>query len=146
MVHPRRLSDATLMDAIHQMIARAPLAQFEAQIQALLARPDRSALLPQIRVPTLVLCGHEDNWSPIGQHVEMARRIRRQRAGGCPGLRAHEHDGAAGSDHPCVQEMAWPGELTMNNTELACIEACRNLIIDFGILHRQRPDVRGWVN
>jgi pimeloyl-ACP methyl ester carboxylesterase len=63
------------MDAIHQMIARAPVAQFEAQVQALLARPDRSELLPQIRVPTLVLCGHEDNWSPIGQHVEMAKRI-----------------------------------------------------------------------
>jgi len=75
MVHPRRLADATLMDAIHQMIARAPLAQFEAQIQALLARPDRSGLLAQIRVPTLVLCGHEDNWSPIERHVEISRRI-----------------------------------------------------------------------
>jgi pimeloyl-ACP methyl ester carboxylesterase len=75
MVHPRRLADATLMDAIHQMIARAPLAQFEAQIKALLARPDRSEMLASIRVPTLVLCGHEDNWSPIGQHIEMSRRI-----------------------------------------------------------------------
>jgi pimeloyl-ACP methyl ester carboxylesterase len=75
MVHPRRLADAVLMDAIHQMIARAPLAQFEAQIQALLARPDRSDLLSRIRVPTLVLCGHEDNWSPIERHVEMSRRI-----------------------------------------------------------------------
>ena len=75
MVHPRRLADAAFMNAIHQMIARAPVAQFEAQIQALLARPDRSELLPQIRVPTLVLCGHEDNWSPISQHIEMARRI-----------------------------------------------------------------------
>jgi len=75
MVHPSRLSDATLMDAIHQMIARAPLAQFEAQIQALLARPDRSEMLAQIHVPTLVLCGHEDNWSTIERHVEMSRRI-----------------------------------------------------------------------
>jgi len=75
MVHPRRLADDTLMDAIHQMIARAPVAQFEAQIKALLARPDRSELLAQVRVPTLVLCGHEDNWSPIESHVEMSRRI-----------------------------------------------------------------------
>lgn len=75
MVHPDRLADAAFMDVIHQMIGRAPLAQFEAQIEALLARPDRSALLPTIRVPTLVLCGNEDNWSPLGRHAEMVRRI-----------------------------------------------------------------------
>jgi pimeloyl-ACP methyl ester carboxylesterase len=76
MVHPRRLADTTFMDGIHQMIARAPLAQFEAQIHALLRRPDRLSLLAQIRVPTLVLCGHDDRWSPPSQHVEMARRIK----------------------------------------------------------------------
>jgi pimeloyl-ACP methyl ester carboxylesterase len=76
MVHPRRLGDAAFMDVIYQMIARAPLAQFEAQVAALLARPDRTALFARIHVPTLVLCGHEDNWSPLSQHVEMARRIK----------------------------------------------------------------------
>jgi pimeloyl-ACP methyl ester carboxylesterase len=75
MVHPDRLNDAALMESIHQMIARAPVDLYEAQIHALLARPDRSALLPQIRVPTLVLCGHEDGWSPIERHIEMAERI-----------------------------------------------------------------------
>jgi pimeloyl-ACP methyl ester carboxylesterase len=75
MVHPRRLADASLMDSIHRMIARAPLAQFEAQIHALLRRPDRLPLLAQIVVPTLVLCGHDDRWSPPSQHVEMARHI-----------------------------------------------------------------------
>jgi pimeloyl-ACP methyl ester carboxylesterase len=76
MVHPDRLADAPLMDAIHQMIARAPVAQFEAQIHALLTRADRTALLAEIRVPTLVLCGREDSWSPLQQHEEMAQRIR----------------------------------------------------------------------
>jgi pimeloyl-ACP methyl ester carboxylesterase len=75
MVHPQRLADSALMDEIHQMIARCPLERFEAQIRALLARPDRGELLREIRVPTLVLCGHEDRWSPLDQHVEMARRI-----------------------------------------------------------------------
>jgi pimeloyl-ACP methyl ester carboxylesterase len=75
MVYPRRLADAAFMDRIYQMIARAPLAQFEAQVAALLARPDRTGLLGRIHVPTLVLCGHEDNWSPLSQHVQMARRI-----------------------------------------------------------------------
>jgi pimeloyl-ACP methyl ester carboxylesterase len=75
MVHPDRLGDAPLMEAIYAMIARAPLAQFEAQTEALLNRPDRTALLGQIRVPTLVLCGREDAWSPLARHEEMARRI-----------------------------------------------------------------------
>lgn len=84
MVHPRRLADAALMDAIHGMIARAPLAQFEAQVAALLARPDRTALLPSIGVPTLVLCGNEDSWSPFLQHAEMARLIPGSRLVGVP--------------------------------------------------------------
>jgi pimeloyl-ACP methyl ester carboxylesterase len=75
MVHPDRLADETLMSAIHGMIARAPLAQFEAQTEALLNRPDRSALLQEIRVPTLVLCGRQDGWSPPARHEEMAQRI-----------------------------------------------------------------------
>lgn len=75
MVQPSRMIDTALMDAIHQMIARAPLAQFEAQINALLQRPDCTALLAQIRVPTLLLCGREDGWSPLARHVDMAQRI-----------------------------------------------------------------------
>jgi len=75
MVHPARLTDVALMDDIHQMIARCPLYRFEAQIRALLARPDRGELLRTIRVPTLVLCGRDDAWSPLRQHVEMAQRI-----------------------------------------------------------------------
>lgn len=75
MVHPDRLADPALMGAIHGMIARAPVEQFEAQIRALLARPDRAALLPKLRMPVLVLCGREDSWSPLARHLEMARRI-----------------------------------------------------------------------
>jgi pimeloyl-ACP methyl ester carboxylesterase len=75
MVHPARLADEGLMSAIHAMIGRAPLAQFEAQTEALLNRPDRTSLLGQIRVPTLVLCGRDDGWSPPARHEEMARRI-----------------------------------------------------------------------
>jgi len=75
MVHPERLADASLMQAIHSMIERAGVAQFEAQIRALLARPDRTALLPDLRLPTLVLCGREDGWSPLSRHEQMARLI-----------------------------------------------------------------------
>jgi pimeloyl-ACP methyl ester carboxylesterase len=76
MVHPQRLADSALMNDIHQMIARCPPARFEAQIRALLARPDRGEFLRDIAAPTLILCGREDRWSPLNQHIEMARRIR----------------------------------------------------------------------
>jgi pimeloyl-ACP methyl ester carboxylesterase len=75
MVHPSRLADAPLMDAILDMIARATPATFAAQIAALLARPDRAALLPTLRVPTLVLCGHDDAWSTLERHRVLARHI-----------------------------------------------------------------------
>jgi pimeloyl-ACP methyl ester carboxylesterase len=76
MVHPARRDDTALMDEIHAMIVRAGIAKFEAQINALLARPDRTALLSRLRVPTLVLCGLEDSWSPLARHEEIARLIR----------------------------------------------------------------------
>lgn len=75
MVHPARLTDAKLMQSIHSMIARAGVAKFEAQIRALLARPDRTPLLSSLRLPVLLLCGREDSWSPLSRHEEMARLI-----------------------------------------------------------------------
>lgn len=75
MVHPRRLADARLMQDILDMIERATPETFAAQIAALLARPDRTALLAGIRVPTLVLCGHEDAWSTLARHEALAALI-----------------------------------------------------------------------
>ena len=75
MVHPRRVDDRPLIDAILDMIARSNAAVFEAQLRALLERPDRSTLLREIRVPTLVLCGHEDAWSTLERHRVMASLI-----------------------------------------------------------------------
>lgn len=75
MVHPDRLRDQKLMDAICDMFERSSPQQFEAQIEALLARPSATALLAQIHVPTLVLCGMEDSWNTLEQHREMAALI-----------------------------------------------------------------------
>jgi pimeloyl-ACP methyl ester carboxylesterase len=84
MVHPARLSDSALMDAIHSMIVNAGVAQFEAQITALLARPDRTELLKSLRLPTLVLCGRDDSWSPYARHEDMARLIHASLLTGVP--------------------------------------------------------------
>ena len=66
MVHPARLGDGVLIEAILAMIERCPPQVFAAQIRALLNRPDASAVLTAIRCPTLLLCGREDTWSPAG--------------------------------------------------------------------------------
>jgi pimeloyl-ACP methyl ester carboxylesterase len=70
MVHPDRL-DSPLFEDILQMVERSHPAQFEAQIRALLARPDARPLLPQITCPVMLLCGCEDSWSPPSRHEEM---------------------------------------------------------------------------
>jgi pimeloyl-ACP methyl ester carboxylesterase len=75
MVHPRRLADRPLIDAILDMFERTTPDVFAAQIHALLSRPDARALLALIRCPTLVLCGAEDSWAPPAGHREMAAAI-----------------------------------------------------------------------
>lgn len=74
MVHPDR-HGTPVFDAVLDMIERASPEIFEAQIRALLARPDAAPLLATIRCPTLVLCGRDDAWSPPARHAFMHERI-----------------------------------------------------------------------
>ena len=48
---------------------------FDAQIEALLNRPEQESLLDRITCPTLVMTGALDAWSPPAQHEAMAARI-----------------------------------------------------------------------
>ena len=51
-------------------------AMFMPPTKALLNRPDAlPPVLPTIEVPTLLLSGSEDTWSPVSQHETMRRRI-----------------------------------------------------------------------
>jgi pimeloyl-ACP methyl ester carboxylesterase len=75
MIHPDRKNDSALVTAILDMFERKNADIFEAQIRALLNRPDAGPLLDQVRVPMLILCGREDAWSPPSAHQEMAARI-----------------------------------------------------------------------
>ena len=74
MVHPN-VVDTPLYEAMLAMLARSSPAQFAAQIEALLGRPDAAPLLPGIACPTLVLTGRQDAWSPPPQHEAMAQAI-----------------------------------------------------------------------
>src|SRR5579863_9413879 len=75
MIAPRRINDTVLVNAIVEMMSRKTPEIFAAQVRALLARPDASAVLEQIRCPALVLTGSEDGWSTPAQHAAMAAKI-----------------------------------------------------------------------
>jgi len=71
MVHPDRLSDATLTEHIVAMFERKSADVFACQIQALLSRPDGGDVLRGLVIPTLLQCGRQDAWSPPVQHEAM---------------------------------------------------------------------------
>ena len=71
MVHPDRLHDTALMDAILRMFERKSADIFAKQLHALIHRPDGSDVLARIDVPTLIACGRQDAWSPPSQHEAM---------------------------------------------------------------------------
>lgn len=67
--------DEALMARMHAMACGEGLEAFEAQINALLSRPEVETLLPQISVPTLVGVGSLDVWSPPSQHEHITSLI-----------------------------------------------------------------------
>jgi len=75
MVHPGRLGDRVLIDGILDMFETKTAQMYENQIRALVNRPDAASVLPKITCPALVLCGHEDSWSPVERHREIANAI-----------------------------------------------------------------------
>lgn len=66
---------AELLPRLAAMIERSTPDVYAGQINALLNRPDALPVLPEIQVPTLLLSGSEDTWSPVSQHETMRRRI-----------------------------------------------------------------------
>lgn len=66
---------AELMPRLTAMIERSTPDVYAGQVNALLNRPDALPVLPTIAVPTLLLSGSEDTWSPVSQHETMRRRI-----------------------------------------------------------------------
>lgn len=74
MVHPDRIG-GPIFEEVLAMFDRGSAAQYAAQINALLKRPDAAPLLPTIQCPTLVLTGRQDAWSGPAQHEAMAAAI-----------------------------------------------------------------------
>ncbi len=74
-IHPDRMDDAELTMTILEMNQRAGMEVFFRQQEAILNRPDGSADLARIACPTLVLCGRQDQLTPLDRHREMADAI-----------------------------------------------------------------------
>lgn len=75
MLAPGNRANQGLVAGITQMLERCTPEIFAGQQRALIERPDRTALLPTIACPTLVVTGSEDAWAPPAQHAAMAETI-----------------------------------------------------------------------
>lgn len=70
------LQNDDLMKQLYKMIETYSVDDFFKQIKALLNRPNAQDVLETILVPTLLLSGTEDKWSPTAQHEEMQKYIK----------------------------------------------------------------------
>jgi pimeloyl-ACP methyl ester carboxylesterase len=75
MVAEAHRADPAIYAPLEAMCLDQGQAMFDAQIKALLTRPDVTALLGQIACPTLVLTGEHDGWAPPAQHEAIAKAI-----------------------------------------------------------------------
>ncbi len=75
LVHPDRLTDVALTDAIMGMAERIGRDGFFNQQTAIMNRADSRLLLPAITCPTLVLCGRDDAITPLPLSEDMAACI-----------------------------------------------------------------------
>ncbi len=75
MLDDARLGDTALIEMLSAMVLRAGPAVHERQIRALMARPNATAYLGDITCPVLLIAAHQDKWSPIVQHEEIAAAL-----------------------------------------------------------------------
>ena len=75
LVDPIRSDDARLKDKIVSMAHRVGPEIFIRQQQAIIDRPDQMPGLSKIACPTLVVCGENDQITPVGCAEEMAESI-----------------------------------------------------------------------
>jgi pimeloyl-ACP methyl ester carboxylesterase len=78
---PRLFSAGTLerrkevVDDVRAMIAATPLSSMAAALRGMAERPDSTPLLPEIKVPTLVVAGAEDKITPADEMRRVAQAI-----------------------------------------------------------------------
>lgn len=75
MMSSSALKNSNLMMKLRAMVLRHSTDDFHGEIESLLNRPNAEEVLPLISVPTLLLSGSEDAWSPVSQHREIQKKI-----------------------------------------------------------------------
>ena len=75
MLHPKNAKKQELRETILNMALNVGTYGFFNQVKAQLARPDSSKDLQNIKCPTLIITGREDNICPLKLHKEMAETI-----------------------------------------------------------------------
>ena len=71
LIHPQRLSEKPLVEAVLQMADDTGIEAFERQQAAIIERPDNRPFLNEIAEPTLIIVGAEDQLTPVKVHEEM---------------------------------------------------------------------------
>lgn len=77
LIHPARQGDRALTETILSMAMTVGAEGFLRQQAAIMDRPDSRPGLGAITCPTLVLCGRQDERTPLSQHEEIAAAITR---------------------------------------------------------------------
>jgi pimeloyl-ACP methyl ester carboxylesterase len=75
MVAPANRANPAIYGPMQQMCLDMGQAMFDAQINALLTRPEVETLVAGITCPTLVMTGELDSWASPAQHADIAGRI-----------------------------------------------------------------------
>ncbi|MGF6230652.1 pimeloyl-ACP methyl ester carboxylesterase [Inquilinus ginsengisoli] len=75
LLHPARLEDPVLTGRVMAMAARIGRDAFLRQQTAILGRPDSRPDLPRIGCPAVVVCGRQDELTPLPVSQEMAGLI-----------------------------------------------------------------------
>lgn len=75
LLHPSRMRYSSLVDSVYAMGHRVGKDAFIRQQRAIIGRIDSRPTLPAISCPALVMCGREDQLTPVELHEEMAAAI-----------------------------------------------------------------------
>jgi pimeloyl-ACP methyl ester carboxylesterase len=76
LIHRSRLGEASLTGAIKLMAKNVGKDAFIRQQRAIMSRAESRPLLASISCPSLVLCGRQDQRTPLDRHEEMAAGIK----------------------------------------------------------------------
>jgi len=75
LIHAAHRADHAIVEVITAMSNTVGKKVFARQQEAIIGRIDSRPFLSQIKCPTLVLCGREDETTPVALHEEMAAAI-----------------------------------------------------------------------